>query len=324
MILLAGYYWTQNVGDQALRSVARRLLSERVEAELWDGHLGRFVLDPDETKWDGVEAVVLPGGGLMQDLGGWDPNTWKEATSPILFWADLILEATARRIPVVAWANGFGPIRNPEAKAFARQAYEYVTYGSFRDRISREAAGLDWPVSADLALAYEAVPTRPTDDGPVAVVLRSFPGIEEHEGIVRAVGEFLSSRDLEPLLIPFEPFDDGVLAPLEALPGAEAIPGDAPWQHKVRRLGDCSAVITNRFHAALWGLGAGMPTVPFPTDDPKLASAGDLFSSAVRLDRDMLRDPAAHLRRLGPGAVRAPPWGRTTCPGGRAGPAGRS
>ena len=260
---------------------------------MWDGHLGRFVLDPDEGKWDGVEAVVLPGGGLMQDLGGWDPDTWKEATSPILFWADLILEATARRIPVVAWANGFGPIRNPEAKAFARQAYEYVAYGSFRDRISREAAGLDWPVSADLALAYESLPTRPADGGPVAVVLRSFPGIEEHEAIVRAVGEFLSSRHLKPLLIPFEPFDDGVLAPLEALPGAEAVAGDAPWQHKVRRLGDCSAVITNRFHAALWGLAAGMPTVPFPTDDPKLASAGDLFSSAVRLDRDMLRDPAA-------------------------------
>ena len=69
--------------------------------------------------------------------------------------------------------------------------------------------------------------------------------------------------------------------------------GDAPWQHKVRRLAECSGVITNRFHAALWGLGAGMPTVPFPTDAPKLASAGDLFSSAVHLDRDMLRDPAA-------------------------------
>lgn len=295
MFVLGGFYWTQNVGDMALRHAALELLRSRLEGPLWAGHLGEWFYQQGGPPWEEVEGLILPGGGLLQDLGGWDPEGWGSTSSPAVFWGSLMVEAAAHGVPVIAWAHGFGPFENPEALAFSRAVYGVTSYRSWRDGASAALAGDDGPVTGDLALTRD-VKFSADPDAPVAVVLRPFPGEQSPHEVVDAVRELLMELDRPVIVLPFESDDAEHVGALAQLPGAELVAPTLDWQEKVRTLARCSGVLTNRFHAAIWGLASGVPVVALPTDDTKLLSALEMFGSQVRVDSTEARNPAS-LRR---------------------------
>lgn len=295
MFVLAGYYWTQNVGDMALRHAAKELLGDRLGENLWAGHLGEWFHQPGGPRWGEVKGLILPGGGLLQDLGGWDPEGWGSTSTPAVFWASVMVEAAAHGVPVVAWANGFGPFEHHDALEFSRAAYEVTSYRSWRDEASARLAGVGGPVTADLALTC-GVELSPDPGAPLAVVLRPFPGEVAPQEVVAAVGALLMELGRPFLILPFEAVDAEHTEALAQLPGAVLVEPDLSWQEKVLALGRCSGVVTNRFHAAIWGLAAGAPVLALPTDDSKLLSAVEMFGSQVRVtsadarQRSLLRE----------------------------------
>lgn len=295
MFVLAGYYWTQNVGDMALRQAASELLSDRLETNLWAGHLGEWFYQPGGPCWDEVEGLVLPGGGLLQDLGGWDPQGWGKTSTPAVFWASVMVEAAAHGVPVVAWANGFGPFEHHDALEFARAAYEVTSYCSWRDEASARLAGGGGPVTADLALTC-GIELSAAPDAPLAVVLRPFPRESAPDEVVAAVGALVVELGRPSVVLPFEPADAEHTEALAQVPGAELVEPDLSWEEKIQALERCSGVVTNRFHAAMWGLAAGAPVVALPTDDSKLLSAVEMFGSRVRVSTDAARDPKLLLK----------------------------
>lgn len=292
MIILAGYYWTENVGDMVLREAARSMLGPRLNSDLWAGHLGEWLSQPGGPDWRQVEAVVLPGGGLFQDIGGWDPAGWGLGSSPAVFWGSVVVEAVAHGVPVVAWANGFGPLSNKDALAFSRGVYAMTSYRSWRDPASALLADVGGATSGDLALTQD-IELSLEPNAPVAVSLRSFPGDNEPEKTETAVRDFLGRLRRPVVVVPFDRDDSTYVDAFSSLDDVTFVSPQESWRAKLKAFRQCGGVVTNRYHATLFGLASGVPVLAFPSGDSKIASALSEFGSSVHVEQSNARNAGA-------------------------------
>lgn len=143
MILASGYYGFGNLGDEAiLAALCRDLESlgihrqeivvpsgdpERTAREHGVRTLARYDLKAIWKALGSARLLVSGGGSLLQDV------TSKRS---IPYYLTLVELALLRRVPVVMYAQGLGPIRSSLYCSWTARAYKRATACSVRDEAS--------------------------------------------------------------------------------------------------------------------------------------------------------------------------------------------
>ena len=125
MILVSGYYGFDNLGDEAILSslcadlaelgVSRRELvvpsgnPEKTAAEHGVSVLGRFDVRGIWRTLSSARCLISGGGSLLQDV---------TSRRSIAYYLSLVEMAQARKVPVIMYAQGLGPIRSRFFKAW--------------------------------------------------------------------------------------------------------------------------------------------------------------------------------------------------------------
>jgi len=140
--------------DRALTSVLKRAVKRVVPRDvLWIAVQELRHLRAARRLVQGVDLVVVAGGGQIDDMWG---GTWGHPYA-LFKWASLARQAGR---PLVVASVGFGTLRAPLSRWFARRALRVARYRSFRDEGSlrrMQQAGLahEDPVLPDLAFGLD-------------------------------------------------------------------------------------------------------------------------------------------------------------------------
>lgn len=253
------------------------------------------------------DAVILGGGGLFQDY-------WPAPLSRCLasdrgglpaYLTYPVLAAAAGK-PCFLFAAGVGPLRTEQGRRQTALAFALAAGATVRDPASRAlvesleetaerlpevAADPAWLLTPDEAAAAEVLRgLRVEAEEPLfGLALRDWrfgAPLEHNEAaIALALDAFLASRPHTLLMLPFscaaELNDDRVVhrrvasqlrRPVRVVSLEEALPP----RTLAALLARCDLALAMRYHAALFALAAGVPTVGLAYD-PKLTA---LFSAA--------------------------------------------
>lgn len=256
--------------------------------------------------------IVLGGGGLLQDY--W-PAPLAHCLEPggggLPFYLRFPLLAAAAERPLSLLALGVGPLGTDEGRLLAGAAFELATTASVRDPgslalfrqlglsspeplLGADPAVLLEPSSSDRAVALLAELGLSAEEPLLGIAPRPWRfGVEQERWeweVALAIEVHLRSHAGTALLLPFqhapgaEAEDD--LAVCDRLAGRIPLPGRVRVvpHHLTPALAmalltRCDAVLAMRYHAALFALAAGVPTVALAYD-PKVAG----LLSEARLD----------------------------------------
>ena len=249
----------------------------------------------------GADLVVVGGGELWHDHGGWSPaEFFAPEPSNIACYARPLLMAATLGVPSVLFSNGIGPLRNPRAQRMVSSLAALATHVSVRDEESAEAlraAGFTGSILVTADPAFALVPDAATVIAPRHAPLRIgvAPRVSPHAAhsdellntVARAANRLAARRDTEMILLSFQRAsrivsDDDDLAVRrigEALPVS---PGDVRTvtpstpEEAVRWLGSCDVIVTMHLHAAIFAAVAGVPSVAISID-PGLESNARLL-----------------------------------------------
>ncbi|GIK88357.1 MAG: hypothetical protein BroJett026_38380 [Betaproteobacteria bacterium] len=345
-VLLGGWYGASNLGDELVLATFVRWVREA------DAGASAISVHPPLTRRaHGVDAVgygdlpaiveamadadlfVLGGGGLFQDYEPFDRAAlarfpaWSVAT-----FAQYVHLAAEVGVPVAALAQGVGPLRAPEARAVAAEAFALAATVSVRDEDSAaclRALGhvRTPPVAPDPGWTHRFVARDPRAAFPVlrgarvlAVVVRDWPFDRGWEAPFVAAMRDALSPDWACLWLDFARLPDraceasandeiaGRLA--AALPGrAHAIWRGLALDDAAALLAGSDALLAMRLHAVLLGHAASIPVVALEYD-AKVRALGDDAGAPptmrMALDEVAACLPAA-LRSLGSASWRMPP-----------------
>jgi polysaccharide pyruvyl transferase WcaK-like protein len=249
-----------------------------------------------------ADLVLVAGRGGMTDV-------IEDDTLAIL---DILAAANHRGTATAMVSQGFGPLESPHLRARAIEVLPHVDLVAVRDAQRSAPLARALGVGGDRLLvagddAFEAVRRHRPTPGPVAtqlgvnVRIAHYSGLEDGalEVVGRAVREFTLSRGAEPLPIPISNYGhESDLARTAALLGrpAGAFAGASTPAEAVEIAARCRALVSVSYHAALFALAQGVPTVcvagsPYYRD--KLAGLADQFGAGcevIGLDEPALRD----------------------------------
>ena len=253
------------------------------------------------------DLLVLGGGGLLHDYWPVDPGRMFSASqSGLEFYTSLPRLAELAGVPSMLYAVGLGPLRDPAARELTRSALARCEWVSVRDHASAELAaeilaGLPQPppveAAADPALNLEPGPASaaatifrqagvPGDRPLIAAVLRPWPFAADASRDLEQIADGLSqaARRLEAhvVLIPFQrPTQASTQDDLEhahrvrsrmAHPElASVVAAAITPEAAAAAISACGVVLAQRYHAALFALGRGVPCVSLDYD-PKLSA----------------------------------------------------
>jgi len=168
VILVSGYYGFDNLGDEAILSslcadlaelgVSRRELvvpsgnPEKTAAEHGVSVLGRFDVRGIWRTLSSARCLISGGGSLLQDV---------TSRRSIAYYLSLVEMAQARKVPVIMYAQGLGPIRSRFFKAWTARTFRRAAACSVRDKDSLSfLAGLGVP-EEQIVLGADPVFGRP-------------------------------------------------------------------------------------------------------------------------------------------------------------------
>ena len=161
-ILIAGYYGYGNTGDEAILSA----IVQELRIITPDAHLIVLSGNPPETaarfgveafhandavaRLDAIERsrlVIIGGGGLFHDYWGLPSGTlFAAGTWGMSLFLTIALYAALRRVPVMLWALGVGPLLSEEGRAVASAICRLATVITVRDANScRELEAIGVP-----------------------------------------------------------------------------------------------------------------------------------------------------------------------------------
>lgn len=246
---------------------------------------------------------VLGGGGLFQDY--WPvplAAALERGIGGLPFYFRFPVLATATGCPLAVLAVGVGPLASDEGRRMACATFELASAASVRDRLSLELlrslapVGREPELTADPATLLEPAPAETlagllqemdlASEEPIfGVSVRHWafgtdPERWERE-VALAIDAHLGSRSDSVLFVPFQsggirPGEDD-LAVCERIAARLAAPSRARVirRHLTPRLAlallaNCRQVLAMRYHAALFALVSGVPTVALAYD-PKLS-----------------------------------------------------
>jgi polysaccharide pyruvyl transferase CsaB len=280
------------------------------------------------------DLVILGGGGLFQDYWRVSPEALLTVRQGgLLTYLSFPVLAALLGRPAMLYAVGVGPLDTAEGREQARVAFELSRRATVRDPGSLALLaelGSPVPAGGPVELAADPAFLLPPLAGAeldallaglgagleeitpgerlTGVALRPWgfgvePGVWEAE-VARALDLHLAETPGRLLFLPFQPAEDlgvarGVAARLARPERALVVERPLVPEELAGLLGRCERVLAMRFHAALFALAAGVPTVGLAYD-PKvaalLAGAG-LAALALPPDRWRADEVAAALRR---------------------------
>jgi polysaccharide pyruvyl transferase CsaB len=321
---ISGSYGGLNLGDEAiLRSIITQLRRDLkaeitvfsrnaedtkrrhgVERALDVRKLSRAEVQPEIERLD---LFILGGGGILYDA---DARTYLRE----------VMIAREKGIPVMVYAIGAGPLKDPAVQEAVREALEQVELITVRERGAHqvlENAGLhrDMPITADPALLLKPDPLP-------RGVLRSeglegrrrligmsvrepgvaAPDIDQkvYHALLANAADFMVDRfDAEIVFVPMEPesldnqHSHAVIAQMLRAQRASVLKGRYTSQQLLSLMGRFSFVVGMRLHFLIFAALRGVPFVALP------------YSGKVAGFLEDLEMPAPPLKLVNPGRLMA-------------------
>ncbi len=243
----------------------------------------------------GADLVLLGGGSIFFDYWGCDPGTTlTPGHQGLSLWAGIALLAAANERPLMVYGAGVGPLRSAEGRLLAGAVFELAQAACLRDHGSLRALdalgleGVAAEVTGDAALGVR-LPQGPALELPrpwLGVALRQWEDNAEPErwqaATAAALDEHLERCGGTVLMVPCHravswPLTDdagageAVRARMAHRDRVHSVDVDLPWAERAALLARCDLVLAMRYHAALFALSGGVPTVAL-SYDPKVAS----------------------------------------------------
>jgi polysaccharide pyruvyl transferase CsaB len=293
-VLLCGYYGEHNLGDDALLQVLLRQLPgdwqpvvtahDQLQVRRRCAAVDRDIETVDRRSLKAVlsalgscEALVLGGGSLLQD---------STSFRSLLYYGALILTARARRLPVLLWGQGLGPLHRRTSRLLARLLLARVSGISWRDPASAQLAA-SWGVIADQGSdPVWALPPLNWQGrgGPIVLCWRPVPQLEEGgwRTLLAALEQLAERLDRPVHWLPFhQDQDTGLLAELKrrGLIGerlqrrSHTVAASSP-EEAMEHFRTASLVVAMRLHGLILAALAGSPCAAL-SYDPKVAAAAD-------------------------------------------------
>ena len=280
-LLASGFYGGYNMGDEAVLSGLLALVgasSRPIDLTVLSGKpeftrqtYGIRALDrsifrdavPRALALRQSDALILGGGGLLQDISG-----RRGIRGTLGRTLSLARWANRYGIPLVFWAVGVGPLRYtslPEVADVLRHAVALTV----RDKASQallHLAGVEAEILPDLAWALE-LPER-TSGQQLGISLRRWPGLDlpaVARGLRAVHGWFPGPI----VFLPFERQDLEVGQALQELLGYDKVdvpPALPSLDDIIERYAWCGAVIAMRLHSGLLATAQGIPSIGLAYD----------------------------------------------------------
>ncbi|MFM7362680.1 MAG: polysaccharide pyruvyl transferase CsaB [Cyanobium sp.] len=297
--LLCGYYGEHNLGDDALLTVLLEQLpggiepvvtardQEQVRRRFAVATVNRQRLGAVLAALGGCDALVLGGGSLLQD---------STSFRSLVYYALLILAARRRRLPVLLWAQGLGPLRRRRSRLLVRLLLPLVSACSWRDPASAELArrlGGSGSIGSDPVWAFPSAAWQ-GHGGPIVLCWRPVARLDEQGWIpyLRALAVLAVASGREVLWLPFHREQDS------ALPGWLEPRGLLPTglQQRSRQLeaadpaaalevfGRAGLVLAMRLHGLILAAVAGAPCAALSYDPKVEAAAAAIGCPCQHLD----------------------------------------
>lgn len=288
-ILLSGYYGYDNIGDEAvLQSIIAGIRAEIGEVEIVvlsgnpekTARLGvraipRFDMRMIRKELKGADLFISGGGSLIQDATGFK--------SPI-YYCGVILLARMKRVPVMVYAQGLGPLNTEMSRSLTAYTLKKVQVITWRDQASLDLAtslGIDTPmeVTCDPVLGWDIGKreVKVNEKPRVILALRNWAGMDIDN--YASLADSLIKAGWAVSMYPFhEPSDrilaENIVAKMEQR-GVKILTTNDPKQAYKLIMG-ADLVIAMRLHALIMAAGAGVPAIAI-SYDPKI----DAFATRV-------------------------------------------
>ncbi len=285
--LLCGYYGEHNLGDDALLTVLLAQLPAGVEpivtARDQEQVRQRFaVATVDRQRLTAVlgalgrcNALVLGGGSLLQD---------STSFRSLIYYGILIFVARSRRLPVLLWAQGLGPLRRRRSRLLVRALLPLVQASSWRDPASADLArrlGGGGAVGSDPVWAFPPVSWQGRG-GPIVLCWRPVRQLDAQgwSPYLKALDALAAQSRRDVLWLPFHREQDSGLA--EWLERQDVLP--EALRRRSRQLNPmdpeaaldtfrrAGLVLAMRLHGLILAAVAGAPCAAL-SYDPKVAAA---------------------------------------------------
>lgn len=280
-LLASGFYGGYNMGDEAVLSGLLALVgtaSRPVDLTVLSGNpeftratydiraLDRSIFRDAVRRAVALrqsDALVLGGGGLLQDISG-----RRGIRGTLGRTLSLARWANRYGVPLVFWAVGVGPLRYtsiPQVAEVLRRAKALTV----RDKASQallRLAGIEAEILPDLAWALDL----PLHSGgqQLGISLRRWPGLDL-QAVARGLRAVHGWFPGPIVFLPFERQDLEVGQALQDLLGHDQV--DVPpilptLTEIIERYALCGAVIAMRLHAGLLAAAQGVPSIGLAYD----------------------------------------------------------
>lgn len=271
----------------------------------------------------GVDAVLVPGTGVLDDFGG------DRATSmPLTLW--LWLAAARRQGAAIGFVGiGAGPLSSRVSRALARRVALMADYQTYRDEVSRRfmtslgLPGQRLSVVPDVVFATELDRAAPTEAGPVAIAVMDYSGWRPSPASTaiattyqRSLADFASwllRRGYQVHLVSADTHDVQAVRGVAALVQADSsVHAEAlttvvtsDFRDLVSLLARCHCVVATRYHSVVAGLMAGVPVISLGYAEKNVEMMGraglaDFVQWADRIEDARLREQFVELERRRP------------------------
>lgn len=285
--MLCGYYGEHNLGDDALLDVLMKqlpggtspLVCAHDEGEIRERYgvatCSRRSLRAVAHALLGCDALVLGGGSLLQD---------SSSMRSLVYYLLLMGLARLRRIPVVLWAQGLGPLNQSVSRILVAHALRRATTVSWRDSASA-AMAMPWTPAA--RWGPDPVWSMPAGGwegrgGPIVACLRNTAHLNGNgwRWLLAQLDRLSETTQRQVLWLPFHRDQDGGL--LERLLRSPGVPGALASRSHTIHAHSCEAaadafrgaglVLAMRLHALILAALCGAPVAAL-SYDPKVSAA---------------------------------------------------
>lgn len=299
-VLVAGYYGHGNAGDEIVLAGIRTVLLETAGSRAFE--LRAVSGSPADTQsqhglksypklspvsllralaWS--DCLVLGGGSLIQDATS-------RRSALYYLWLARLAQALGRR--VFAWAQGFGPLKDPGLRRMSARVLSRATGVTVRDPSSLHELSIlgvrDACLSADPAFLARPADCLPPDTISASAAGARLLGVAARSwkeagdlpsALSAACAQVAAGGALVPLYVPFQQPDDVALSRLlaeTAGPPGGVLETRLGPEEMVRLFVGLDLVLGVRLHALILAARAGVPFAGV-SYDPKV----DAFCSAA-------------------------------------------
>ncbi len=287
--LLCGYYGENNLGDDLLLDLLLRSLPKKISPTITINNKPNRLTSTENVSLvrrrnifevmltlSKVDLLILGGGTLLQDITSF---------RSLVYYLFIIKFAVINKIPVILWAQGFGPFKSKISSFLVRYILKDVQLITWRDNDSLQTAnqlGIDIPMfsAPDPLWQYPIIPWN--GGGPITICWsRSrFSNNKNNSKLLYAL-ELLSDELRVPILwLAFHKEQDSIFFEelyksnlMNARLKSRIIFEKAIDYNLVKQtFSESSLVIPMRLHAFILSVLGQCPTSPL-SHDPKLTSA---------------------------------------------------